>query len=227
MTDWCFSLFVWVVLLSACTRCGQLLLRDLGPRWLPLAFGLLAILPVQGLPLGRWLHGYNANFSLPFVAILTCFVLQPLLKRRLLDKQALQSAYLFGSVVGLLLYPLALGVGSFDPYALGWSWPGVVLPIALVAAGLLWFENRFGLVLLVSGVAWQIGCLESDNAWDYAIDPAYFIFSVIALPLSCLPRSTKLSAGRPNESASSSAITAGDSRPIQGDDVVGSVSQLG
>ncbi len=181
MIDWCYPLFVWALIFGAITRGLQVLLRGIGPRWLPLLVGVAVVVPVQGLPLGRWLHGYNANFSIPFAALLLNVIVTPFLQRPLLDDRVCRTSHVFGCVAGLLLYPLALGLGPFDPYVLGWQWPGVACAAGLLAAWLLWRENTFGLVLLAAGVAWQIGCLESDNAWDYLVDPAFFALSGIGL----------------------------------------------
>ena len=42
-------------------------------------------------------------------------------------------------------------------------------------------NNAFGIVLLAAGGFWQLGCLESDNAWDYLIDPIYWLLSIANL----------------------------------------------
>ena len=183
MIDWCYPLLVWALIFGAATRGVQVLLRGLGPRWLPLLACATAVVPVQGLPLGRWLHGYNANFSIPLVAVLLGVILKPWLKRPLFNEQADRTSCWFGCVAGLLLYPFALGLSSFDPYSLGWQWPGVACVAAVLAVFLIWRDNSFGLVLLAAGVAWQIGCLESDNAWDYLVDPLYVALSFIGLTL--------------------------------------------
>lgn len=183
MIDWCYPLLVWALIFGAATRGVQVLLRGLGPRWLPLLACAATIVPVQGLPLGRWLHGYNANFCIPLVAVLLGVILKPWLKRPLFNEQADRTSCWFGCVAGLLLYPFALGLGSFDPYALGWQWPGVTCVAAVLAVFLIWRDNSFGLVLLAAGVAWQVGCLESDNAWDYLVDPLYVALSFIGLML--------------------------------------------
>ena len=181
MIDWCYPLFIWALIFGAVARGLQVLLRGIGPRWLPLLVGAAVVVPVQGLPLGRWLHGYNAHFSIPFVALLLNVIVTPLWQMPLLDERACRTSHLFGCVTSLSLYPLALGLGSFDPYVLGWQWPGVACAAGLLAAVLLWRKNSFGWVLLAAGVAWQIGCLESDNAWDYLVDPAYVALSGIGL----------------------------------------------
>jgi len=149
--------------------------RAAAPHWLPLAFGALSFLPVAGLPLGRWLHGLNGGFSIPFAALLLDFTITPLIRRPLLPPAANRAAVWFGFVAGWLLYPAALGLGPYDPYVLGWRSPGVATAAAILGAGLTLRHSAFGVVLLSAGLLWQLGCLESDNAWDYLVDPIYWV----------------------------------------------------
>ena len=218
MIDWCYPLLVWALIFGAATRGVQVLLRGLGPRWLPLLACAATIVPVQGLPLGRWLHGYNANFSIPLVAVLLGVILKPWLKRPLFNEQADRTSCWFGCVAGLLLYPFALGLGPFDPYSLGWQWPGVACVAAVLAAILIWRENSFGLVLLAAGVAWQVGCLESDNAWDYLVDPLYVALSFLGLSLLLSQAARKRKPEAPSSSTKLPAASSNGSDTPRGRD---------
>lgn len=218
MIDWCYPLLVWALIFGAATRGVQVLLRGLGPRWLPLLACAATAIPVQGLPLGRWLHGYNANFCIPLVAVLLGVVLKPWLKRPLFNEQADRTSCWFGCVAGLLLYPFALGLGPFDPYALGWQWPGVACVAAVLAAILIWRDNSFGLVLLAAGVAWQVGCLESDNAWDYLVDPLYVALSFIGLMLLLSQAARKRKPEAPSSSTKLPAAGSNGSETPRGRD---------
>jgi hypothetical protein len=178
---WWSAIVVWAIVFAALTRSLQQALGGRGPRWLPVAAGVLSVVPIAGLPIGRWLHGFNAAFSIPFVALLADHAAAPLAGRPFFDTAARRAALWFGIIAGLLLYPAALGWGPFDPYELGWRSPGVAAVAAVVGAGFVLAGNRFGIVLLLAGVLWQIGCLESDNAWDYLVDPIYCLASIANL----------------------------------------------
>ena len=70
------------------------------------------------------------------------------------------------------IYPMALGLGNFDPYAFGYqSW--TIAAAAFVAWFLVWFE-KFELIALWFVLA-VFACLielgESDNLFDYLLDP--------------------------------------------------------
>jgi hypothetical protein len=181
LVEWWSAIAVWAVVFAALARTMQQAFGCIGPRWLPIAAGFLALVPIDGLPVGRWLHGFNANFSIPFIALLFDHAAAPPVGRPFFTKAARRAALWFGIVAGALLYPAALGWGPFDPYELGWRSPGVAAAAALVGAGLALVGNAFGIVLLVAGALWQIGCLESDNAWDYLVDPIYCLTSAANL----------------------------------------------
>ena len=73
---------------------------------------------------------------------------------------------------GLLLYPTALGMTRFDLYALGY-YPVLLMPILfmLFAWCLLYRHTLPALLLATASLGWLLGILESDNLWDYVIDP--------------------------------------------------------
>ena len=117
--EWWYPVAVWAIVFAAIAREIQTLIESIGaqrsgPRWLPIAVAALAIMPVAGLPLGRWLHGFNANFSIPFVALLLDFTTAPLLRRPLFDGAAKRAALWFGIASGLLALLLWIAIIAGD-----------------------------------------------------------------------------------------------------------------
>ena len=82
---------------------------------------VVLLVPVQGLVIARWVAGLNANFSIPLTVILAVIVWERVFERSLLAEREWTTAWSFGAIGGLALYPMALGLGSFDPYE--WGWP--------------------------------------------------------------------------------------------------------
>jgi hypothetical protein len=166
---------------------GVARLAGLHPRGLGWCAGLvfcsLAIvaIPLGGLPLARWLAGVMDHWSVPSTALLAAAVIQRLFGIEVLQRQDRQAAWLFGALGGLLLYPLALGWGPFDPYGLGWRFGPLFVVVAVLASVLIWRRNRFGVVLVLAIAAWHLRAVESGNYWDCLIDPIYFLFSLGAL----------------------------------------------
>ena len=175
----------WLILVQAAQglagRCG---LKNRG--WsrlacLGLAAAGLLFLPVGGLVIAGWVRGLNANFSLPFTGLLAVAVWEAEFRRKLLSGRDWTTAWLFGAVAGLGLYPLALGWGNFDPYEWGWSFSPLFVASAVLTVFLLWKQSRFGFLLLLAVLAYHLRLLESANYWDYLLDPVYWLTSMGAL----------------------------------------------
>ena len=141
------------------------------------ALGVLA-LPVQGLPLARWQAGFVDHWSVPLLALLATTVSQKFFGVELLRNSDRQAAIAFGAAAGVTLYPLALGLGAFDPYGLGWHFGPLFAVVGIVAVILHWRRNRFGVVLFLALGAWSVRLPESGNYWDCLVDPFYFFVSL-------------------------------------------------
>jgi hypothetical protein len=83
---------------------------------------------------------------------------------------------------GLVLYPFALGLTYFDPYALGYDSRAFLVVLFSFA---LWAVYRgYGLItvcLTASVLAHSLGILESRNLWDYLIDPWLTIYAAVTV----------------------------------------------
>ena len=156
-------------------------LRPKGPRWcsgLVLCALAIASLPCGGLPLARWLAGVVDHWSVPTIALLASALFQRLFGIDLLRRKDREAAWLFGGVAGLLLYPLALGWGPFDPYGLGWHFGPLFIGVAVLSVALISRDNRFGVVLVLAIAAWHVRVAESANYWDCLLDPFYCVVSI-------------------------------------------------
>ncbi|GAF94111.1 unnamed protein product, partial [marine sediment metagenome] len=166
-------LLVLAVALAAAARLGVDLRSARRRIALSAASLVIVLVPPWWIPVARWIVGVNANFSIPLTAILFAHVWRKLTGAELLDERERLTAWVFGLAAGVALYPMALGLGRFDPYGLGWelSWAFVIFLAATVA--FLYRRNRFGIVLVAAILAYDLGLLESPNLWDYFVDPFY------------------------------------------------------
>jgi|GEM_PF-156005 len=98
--------------------------------------------------------------------------------------------------VAMVLYPTALGLTYFDLYKFGF-YPIVLGPVVFVVFGYcVWFRYRLAATLLAAGfICYAIGALESDNLWDYLLDPVIVIYSIYVLITS----RTRLPRVKPNQ----------------------------
>ena len=178
-----FSLFFpfLLVMVSIQSGAGQVFGNKTFRRGQTLIIGiisaLIVLVPVGGLPLGRWLISINANFSIPLTAVLLSKVWEKATGTGLLDKTGLLCCWIFGMTAGLALYPMALGLGRFDPYELGWGFSWLFVAVMIITFLLLFMKNRFAVVLIVCVLCYDMQLLESHNLWDYLVDPFYTVIS--------------------------------------------------
>ncbi len=141
------------------------------------AVGVLAV-PVGGFTIASWIRSVAVNFSLPLTALLGASVWEKAFGRALLTPTDQLTGWTFGFLGGLIFYPFALGWGNFDPYEWGWGFSPLFIGSTLVSAALLWKRNRFGGVLVMAVAAYHLHLLESENYWDYLLDPIYFLIAM-------------------------------------------------
>jgi len=180
-----FSLLCpWLVLVRALQWVAGDRISGHGPVRLAVlgvsAIGILAV-PVRGFTVAGWVRGIEANFSIPFMVLLAAGVWENEFAWKPFTTAETLEGWAFGVVGGLALYPLALGLGKFDPYEWGWRFSPLFVAIAALTVLLIWKQSRFGLVLLLAAFAYNAGILESNNYWDYLLDPVYFVVALAVL----------------------------------------------
>jgi hypothetical protein len=145
-----------------------------------IALGVLAV-PFQGILIARWIASIDSNFGIPFAGLLAVTVWERAFAKKIFSARDWHTTWIFGALGGLVLYPLALGLGKFDPYEWGWSFSPLFAGIAVLTGWLVWKQNRFGILLLLAIVAYHLQLLESTNYWDYLLDPVYCLIAILAL----------------------------------------------
>jgi hypothetical protein len=177
--------FPFLLVMAAVQYAARLLGKNTCDLPLTLILGipsaLIVVIPLGGLSLARWLISINANFSIPLTAILLSKVWENASHIKLLDGKAFLSSWIFGLTVGLVLYPMALGLGRFDPYEFGWSFSLLFVLLMTVTVMLLFLKNRFGVILVACILAYDLELLESKNLWEYLVDPFFVLISGAAL----------------------------------------------
>jgi hypothetical protein len=179
------AVWPWLVLVW-CLQFGavRFRVRTSGARQL-LVLGLIALgvlaAPIRGISIARWVASINPNFSIPFTGLLAVTVWERAFGKKIFSARDWDSSWTFGAVGGFVLYPLALGLGKFDPYEWGWSFSPLFAGIAVLTGLLIWKQNRFGILLLLAVVAYNLRLLESTNYWEYLVDPVYCLFSILVL----------------------------------------------
>jgi hypothetical protein len=143
----------------------------------------LALFPfgAGGVSLVMQLRGLFAELSMTTVFLL---MLWPALRFYQVRLNAADSFWLCAVVLlfALALYPMALGVGAVDSYALGFR-PLLLLTLiaglGVLAAGFKLWVCAVAVALVLTGYWFRV--LDSQNLWDYAIDPIVAMFAVVYL----------------------------------------------
>jgi hypothetical protein len=164
--------------LVLCAGCLRLLSWRRGvtrwAKWVTAACFVLLWYPVgtAHLPILAYIRGISSDLSITLVALACLGLYRRLLVLRAIDPRERVVVNVAVAAAALFLYPLALGWGDWDAYRLGWGAPGmwaVLLALSLIC----WVKGLRLLPLLVALalLAWVAGVLESNNLWDYLIDP--------------------------------------------------------
>ena len=146
---------------------------------------LLAVIPIKQLSAAQFTLGLFSHISITSTILLARFLFLPQASR-------LESRQLFILVIltGVLFYPAALGLGMTDPYQWGYlnSYRGIESPILFLACLMLLMliagRLQYPLIMLCITLAlagFILRVLESNNLWDYLIDPLLFIYCLASL----------------------------------------------
>ncbi len=140
-------------------------------------------LAMNGLPPVAYLRGIIGDLSITSVILLTVSLLKYLFDWRFFNEE---KRWLLQSVIAItavVFYPLALGMGYFDPYRLGFG--NIYFLITLFVIAIAACYKRYSLLAIciaLAVLAWSVGWYESTNLWNYLLDPfvaAYAIGAVI------------------------------------------------
>lgn len=166
------------------------------------------LLPAGGLPLLAYLRGALGDLSFGTLLLIVAAWWPG---RRAVSSEARQiCSWLVVLLAAILLYPLALGAGSLDPYRWGFGAPWFV--VAVLFLGGLAYRLRWPLVpaaVALAVLAWSLGIYESRNLWDYLIDPLLGVYAAWRIFVSGLGgRVARRSVGaaQPNEQSAEASV---------------------
>ena len=155
--------------------------------WLSSAILVTANIPFGGMSGAEYVRGITGDLSIAALLLLALPMLghrsNPLSQKLTAIKHAEKYSLLaFVAIAALALYPCALGIGMFDPYRLGFG--NLWLIAGLLFIALMAWARQHTLVALSLSLAvlcWSIGWYESNNLWDYLLDPWVSIYALAVL----------------------------------------------
>lgn len=168
------SLFLWILQIQ---------------RWQkfwPVAYllaALLIVMPLNGVLLIEYSRGYFSDLSVSTLLIVCISLVNRLTNIRM---QLNKGFYLVILLTGLFLYPASMGGSMVDPFVLGYSsnegYLIFIFGLSLIALISIFVAQLHVTVCIVlSLIAYNLNLYESQNIWNYLIDPISFIYCVIAL----------------------------------------------
>lgn len=143
---------------------------------------VLLLIPVGALPLAAYVRGMTGDLSITTLVLLCSAQLRSWCGCAEVSGRHRLAPLGLVAVAALGLYPMALGAGGYDPYQLGYgNLPFIVALLLLALAA--WFGGYAVIVLCVAlaMLAWAAGSYESDNLWDYLIDPFVSVYALASL----------------------------------------------
>lgn len=183
-----FTDFTGLASIASATTASLMLLPGIArlakPR-LALLLGavfVLSLIPFGTIPIAAYVRGVTGDLSITTLALLWCALLRPYCGCVMVDSKHRHALLLLIVLGALALYPMALGVGAFDLYRLGYGSPPFVAMLLLLAlAAWFWKSTLIALCIAFATIAWAVGWYESDNLWDYLLDPFVSIYALAAI----------------------------------------------
>ncbi len=147
-----------------------------------LVAGIALFVPLGDLPLAAYVRGVTGDLSISTLVLVGTACIAQLTGRRLIGQRDLRALMGLVAAAAVFLYPLALGLTPFDPYALGYGSAGLVTALLLVTLA-AWRArlNAVVLIVIAAVVAYLGGAYESRNLWDYLIDPMVSAYALVRL----------------------------------------------
>jgi hypothetical protein len=125
------------------------------------------------LPLVGYVRGVTGDLSVVLTLLLWSAVMLPSRPIPMGFRVALIG-------IALTFYPLALGLGMFDPYVWGYGSLGFLIGVVLIAllCGVFgWTKGVW--IFAIAIIAWAGHLHESTNLWDYLLDPLLALWAII------------------------------------------------
>jgi hypothetical protein len=156
---------------------------------LMVAVFVLSLIPFGTMPIAAYVRGVTGDLSITTLVLLWCALLRPWCGCVTVEAKHRRALLILIALAALALYPMALGVGAYDPYRLGYGDPLFVSALLLLAlAAWFWKSTLIALCIAFATLAWAVGWYESNNLWDYLLDPFVSIYALCAIIIQAVKR---------------------------------------
>ena len=149
---------------------------------------VLGALPfVNGMSLAGYLRGVTDDLAYTSMVWLFAGALMRLGYISVWPHSQLSQLWICFAVMGVILFPAAMGIGMIDTYGWGFSPRPMLVAVGGLTILMIMLRNAPGaLFLLAATAAFVLDIKPSDNYWDYLLDPFIFLYSLGALGLRAM-----------------------------------------
>lgn len=136
-------------------------------------------IPLWGVSPAGFVRGMTGDLSISTLVLLALALVRSLSGHALAGESNRHAMIGAIAITAILFYPLALGIGMFDPYRLGYGNPWFMAALLGLA---VWCSLRYSTLLALctalAVAAWSCSWYESPNLWDYLLDPWLAIYAI-------------------------------------------------
>ncbi len=140
------------------------------------------LLPLREFPASHYIRVLTGDLSMLSFVWLTAGAIQTILRGERIRSNEDHLTAIAVIVISLFLYPSALGLSPLDTYSFGYS-PVYLGPfiffLFIIAVWLSYWIAASGAALALA--AYHFTLMESNNLWDYLIDPVIVIYCLSIL----------------------------------------------
>jgi len=146
---------------------------------------VLSLLPFGEMPITAYIRGVTGDLSITTLVLLlnvpVTKILSQLFPRVGTTAPKARALLMLVAFTSAAFYPLALGIGMFDPYRMGYGDPFFITALLLIIL-FAWFKKSTLIVLCIvlSTLTWSLNWYESSNLWDYLLDPFLAIYALVS-----------------------------------------------
>lgn len=142
-------------------------------------FTILLLVPLNSVSVAAYVRGFIGDLSILTLVFLLLVLIGRVFECTPVNRKNTDFFCLLLFPSALVFYPLAMGLSKYDPYSIGYGSVYLLGSVFLVTL-LAWAADQLLIVASVSLAVfcYAIGWYESNNLWDYLIDPFLAIYAL-------------------------------------------------
>jgi len=140
---------------------------------------IILLLPINEASVFYYLRGYMGDFSISASVFFSAYIARKGWGIAAYQEKEERALFVWIALLGLCLYPLALGAAQHDPYRLGYH-PHSLLVLLLFLGLYFWYRKYYFLLFVLTAaiIGFTTRLLESNNLWDYLLDAVFWLVCI-------------------------------------------------